>query len=134
MVKCHLCSVKSNIMSENTPWDDEVVNTVRKYALQNSLEYDGKGESGSVLGRLLSEREDLRDVARELKGIVDKEVDEANEIAESMGLAHVRVLLEKLAPDALERKKQEKQFFCCLMSAAQKIKTLPQCIVSCCTK
>ncbi len=108
MVKCHLCSVKLSIMSENPSWDDEVVNTVRKYALQNSLEYGGRGEVGSVLGRILSEREDLRSLARELKGIVGKEVDEANEIAESKGLAHVRELLEKLAPDALERKKQEK--------------------------
>ena len=95
MVKCHLCSVKLSIMSENPSWDDEVVNTVRKYALQNSLEYGGRGEVGSVLGRILSEREDLRSLARELKGIVGKEVDEANEIAESKGLAHVTELLDK---------------------------------------
>ncbi len=76
MVKCHHCSVYLSTMSENSQWDDDVVNTVRKYALQNSLEYDGRGEAGSVLGRLLSERDDLRKFAKELKEIVAREVDE----------------------------------------------------------
>ena len=41
-------------------WDSETIGTVRKYAMQNTLEYDGSGQSGSVLGRLLGERADLR--------------------------------------------------------------------------
>ena len=103
MVKCHHCSVYLSTMSENSQWDDDVVNTVRKYALQNSLEYDGRGEAGSVLGRLLSERDDLRKFAKELKENVN-EVDEVNDIANREGLEHIRDLLETLAPDALERK------------------------------
>ncbi len=108
MVKCHHCSVYLSTMSENSQWDDDVVNTVRKYALQNSLEYDGRGEAGSVLGRLLSERDDLRKFAKELKEIVAREVDEVNDIANREGLEHIRDLLETLAPDALERRKHVK--------------------------
>ena len=46
--------------------DDDVIPLVRKYALQNALEYDGKGQVGSTLGRLLSERQDLRPKAKDL--------------------------------------------------------------------
>ena len=47
-------------MSEERKWDSDIENIVRKYALQNSLEYNGEGKSGSVLGRIMSERKDLR--------------------------------------------------------------------------
>ena len=51
-------------------WDSETVDTVRKYAMQNTVEYDGAGQPGSVLGRLLGERSDLRPRAKELKSLV----------------------------------------------------------------
>ena len=50
--------------------DDDVIPLVRKYALQNALEYDGKGQVGSTLGRLLSERQDLRPKAKDLMSLV----------------------------------------------------------------
>ena len=33
--------------------EPEVVALLRKYALQNALEYDGQGQAGSVMGCLL---------------------------------------------------------------------------------
>ena len=89
-------------------WAREIEFIVRKYALQNSLEYNGKGKSGSVLGRILSERTDLREKARSLKKLVEEEVEEANKIAKNQGLEVVKEILEELAPDALVRKKQVK--------------------------
>ena len=76
-------------------WDSETVDTVRKYAMQNTVEYDGAGQSGSVLGRLLGERADLRPRAKELKSLVKKEVEAANQMAKENGVDAVRESLSR---------------------------------------
>ncbi|MAR42227.1 MAG: glutamate--tRNA ligase [Euryarchaeota archaeon] len=96
-------------MTESGPWSEEVIRAVRKYALQNAVEYDGSGQAGSVLGRLLSEMKELRPKARELRGLVQLLVDEANEIASVDGVDAVRKLLEETNPEALHREKQQKR-------------------------
>ena len=90
-------------------WDSETVATVRKYAMQNTVEYDGAGQAGSVLGRLLGERADLRPRARELKSLVEKEVEAANQMAQKNGVEAVREALAATNPEALERQKQQKR-------------------------
>ena len=90
-------------------WDSETVDTVRKYAMQNTVEYDGAGQSGSVLGRLLGERADLRSRAKELKSLVEKEVEAANQMAKENGVDAVRESLAATNPEALERRKQQKR-------------------------
>lgn len=90
-------------------WDSETVATVRKYAMQNTVEYDGAGQAGSVLGRLLGERGDLRPRARELKSLVEKEVEAANQMAQKNGVEAVREALAATNPEALERQKQQKR-------------------------
>jgi len=107
-VKCCIYSESSVIMSESDGWSAEVVTAVRKFALQNALEYDGEGQSGSVLGRLLSERPELRPEAKRLMGIVSEEVESANAMAMDEGVDAVRAELERSAPDALEREKHRK--------------------------
>lgn len=107
-MKCCIYSESSVIMSESDGWSAEVVTAVRKFALQNALEYDGEGQSGSVLGRLLSERPELRPEAKRLMGIVSKEVESANAMATGEGVDAVRAELERSAPDALEREKHRK--------------------------
>ena len=67
--------------------DDDVIPLVRKYALQNALEYDGEGQVGSTLGRLLSERQDLRPKAKDLMSLVSKEVLKANK--SMLSLIHI---------------------------------------------
>lgn len=96
-------------MSEEEDWGVEIENIVRKYALQNSLEYKGKGVSGSVLGRIMSERKDLRSKAKLLKSYVESEVTRANNIAKEHGTGHIEKLLAKENPDALIRKKQKRR-------------------------
>ena len=95
-------------MAESDGWSADVVAAVRKFALQNALEYDGAGQAGSVLGRLLSEKPDLRPEAKRLMEIVAYEVSAANALAQADGLDAVRAELEQSAPDALKREKHRK--------------------------
>ena len=96
-------------MTDAEEWDSEIKNIVRKYAMQNAVEYNGAGQAGSVLGRILGERKDLRSKARELKELVDFEVNEANNMAQNEGVSAVRELLENTNPEALNRQKQVKR-------------------------
>ena len=77
-------------MADSDDWDSDIVAAVRKYALQNAVEYTGQGQAGSVLGRLLSEREDLRSMAKQLRDLVETEVVAANSLAGSNGIEYVR--------------------------------------------
>ena len=108
MVKCQNCLVLSIVVAEKAEWGSDVSLAVRKYALQNSLEYEGKGQSGSVLGRLLSEREDLRSKAKSLMELVHLEVIRANSIALERGIETVRLELEGIDPSAVNREKHQK--------------------------
>lgn len=90
-------------------WDEETILTVRKYALQNALEYDGAGQIGSTLGRLLAERQDLRSRAKELSSVVKDEVAKANSLIHSEGSASVRSMIENIDPEAVQRTKQTKR-------------------------
>ena len=89
--------------------EPEVVALLRKYALQNALEYDGEGQVGSVMGRVMGENPDLRARASELTGFIAEQVTEANALAAEMGLEHVRSILENESPDALEKKVKERR-------------------------
>ena len=82
----------------DSEWDTETVATVRKYAMQNAVEYAGAGQAGSVLGRLLGERSDLRARARDLKALVEAEV-------EADGLA--KHADEESLPEAREERESE---------------------------
>ena len=107
-VKCCFWAVSPDIMADSGDWDPDIVAAVRKYALQNAVEYSGQGQAGSVLGRLLSEREDLRSMAKRLRGLVEEEVVAANSLAKAEGVEHVREVLQRTAPEVLEREKRRK--------------------------
>ena len=89
--------------------EPEVVSLLRKYALQNALEYDGQGQVGSVMGRVMGENPDLRSRAQELTGFIASQVAEANALATEKGLDHIRSILEDESPDALEKKVKERR-------------------------
>lgn len=95
-------------MTEEEVFGLEDRDAVRKYALQNAIEYNGKGQSGSVLGRVLAERKQLRSRVKSLLSLVEKEVTRANSIACEDGIDEVRKELEGFAPDALNRERQKK--------------------------
>ena len=61
-------------------WEpDEVTRTmIRHVALQNALEYEGKAAVGSVIGRIMAMREDLKQHGKSVTTLVAKEVNDAN--------------------------------------------------------
>ena len=95
-------------MADNDGFNSEDMRVVRKYALQNAIEYGGKGQAGSVLGRVLAEKASLRDRAKKLLRLVEEEVVRANSISIEGGIESVRLELESIDPSALEREKHKK--------------------------
>ena len=95
-------------MSDWVP-DEEVSHLIRKFALQNALEYDGKGQAGSVQGRVLGENTELREQAQFLYAIITPMVEEANNIWAEKGADEVRRILEEEAPEALEKRVKERR-------------------------
>ena len=90
--------------------DAETQNLIWHLSLQNAFEYDGKGAAGSVIGRIMSTRADLRQPGGQISPLVAQSVAKANALAQENGLEHVESLLKEEAPHLLEgRQKQERR-------------------------
>ena len=77
---------------------------IRHVALQNALEYEGKAAIGSVIGRIMAMRGDLRQHGKAVTGLVAQQVNAANAMAGEDGLDAVRSVLEAEAPHLLEKR------------------------------
>lgn len=90
--------------------DEETNQLIWHLALQNAFEYEGKGAVGSVIGRIMSTRADLRQFGGQISPIVAQSVQKANALAQEKGLEHIEAILMAEAPQLLEgRQKQEKR-------------------------
>ena len=90
--------------------DGDTQQLIWHLALQNAFEYDGKGAAGSVIGRIMSMRADLRQHGGHVSPLVAQSVQKANQLAQEQGLEHVESILASEAPHLLEgRQKQEKR-------------------------
>ncbi|MEC8609542.1 MAG: glutamate--tRNA ligase [Candidatus Thermoplasmatota archaeon] len=90
--------------------DEETNQLIWHLALQNAFEYEGKGAVGSVIGRIMSTRADLRQFGGQISPIVAQSVQKANVLAQEKGLEHIETILMTEAPQLLEgRQKQEKR-------------------------
>ena len=86
--------------------DQSTLDLIRHLALQNSYQYDGKGQAGSVISRIMGTRADLRQHGKLVAPLVAKEVAKANDLAKSDGIEKIREILESEAPELLEKKVQ----------------------------
>ena len=96
----------------NMAWtpDEDTQQMIWHLALQNAFEYEGKGAVGSVIGRIMSTRQDLRQFGGQISPLVAQSVQKANKLAQDEGLSHIETILANEAPHLLEgRKKQEKR-------------------------
>ena len=70
---------------------------IRHVALQNALEYEGKAAIGSVIGRIMAMRGDLRQHGKAVTGLVAQQVNAANAMAgRTASTPYVRCLKPKL--------------------------------------
>ena len=93
--------------------DEDTNQLIWHLALQNAFEYEGKGAVGSVIGRIMSTRADLRQFGGQISPIVAQSVQKANALAQEKGLEHIEAILMAEAPQLLEgRQKQEKEKGC----------------------
>lgn len=89
--------------------DEETSILIRAYCLANAMEYEGAGKAGSVIGRLMAERADLRQFGKEVSPMVARLVADANSLFEKKGSDFIRDELESIAPHLLEKKVKERR-------------------------
>jgi glutamyl-tRNA synthetase len=91
---------------------DSVDNDIRKYALLNAVEHDGKAQAKSVLGKLLAEQPELRENVLQLRSQVEDIVEQVNKMslakqkAELGDLPAVEKRIEKKELPDLERREK----------------------------
>lgn len=84
--------------------DEDTLDLIRHVAIQNAIEYEGKGAIGSVIGRIMGMRADLRQHGKIVTGLVAQEVNKANASAATDGLESLREILTSEAPHLLEKR------------------------------
>lgn len=77
---------------------------IRKYALQNAVQFEGKATVGSVLGKVMAENPDLRPRAKELTSLAKSVVDEVNKLPLGEQLKE----LQKEHPELLVREEKHR--------------------------
>ena len=78
---------------------------IRKYALQNAIQFEGKATMGAVLGKVMAENAELRPKAKEISGLSKSIVDEVNK----MSIEEQSTALEKLAPELLVKEVKHRE-------------------------
>ncbi len=78
---------------------------IYKFALQNAVKFGGKANTGAVIGKIVSQKPELKDKISE----VAKEVNEVVKKVNAMKIEKQTYELKRAAPDMLEEKKHEKK-------------------------
>lgn len=77
---------------------------IEKYALHNAVKYGGKANAGAVIGKLLSEKPELKDKMKDVAKEVAFVIKEVNAMKPNEQLEK----LQKMAPELLEKKEKPK--------------------------
>ena len=89
--------------SIESPVDAEAL--IRKYALQNAVQFQGKATVGAVLGKVMAENPDLRAKAKEISPLAKTIVDEVNKLPPEAQ----RKELEEIAPELLVKETKQRE-------------------------
>jgi len=77
---------------------------IRKYALQNALQFSGKATVGAVLGKVMAENPELRPKAKEVTGLAKSVIDDVNKLS----VEQQRKALEEMAPELLVKEVKQR--------------------------
>ena len=89
--------------------DEATLNSFRHLAIQNAIEYECNAAPGSVIGRLMGSRADLRAHGKIISPLIAKAVAEANAMAAREGLDALRAVLNEEAPHLLEKREKKER-------------------------
>jgi len=78
---------------------------IRKYALQNAVQYSGKATVGAVLGKVMAENPELRPKAKEVTVLAKSVIDEVNK----MSIEQQKKLLAEIAPELLVKEVKQRE-------------------------
>ncbi len=78
---------------------------IRKHALKNALEHEGKAAPGAVINRVLGENPELKKDMKTLGQAVKQEIEKVNQ----MTLKEIKQELEQKHPELLEKKDEERR-------------------------
>jgi glutamyl-tRNA synthetase len=85
--------------------DSALKELIRKAALLNALQHNGKAQAGALIGRIISERQELKTKAKELVGLISKIVKEVN----SLSPEEQRRMVEENWPVTLKKTKPSEE-------------------------
>ncbi len=84
---------------------DDVKNTIRRYALSNAVEHEGKAQPKSVLGKILTDYPEMRSDVLKLRNMAEEAVEEVNSLSQASQLSE----LESLGGLSREKKADKKE-------------------------
>jgi glutamyl-tRNA synthetase len=79
----------------------EISETIRRLALANAVNYDGKAQTGAVMGKLLSEEPSLKTKAKEIGPLIEEIVKEVNKLSSN----EQKEMVEKNWPEMLVKER-----------------------------
>ncbi|MGQ9624623.1 MAG: glutamate--tRNA ligase [Candidatus Bathycorpusculaceae bacterium] len=85
--------------------ENELKELIRKNALLNAVRHDGKAQAGSVTGKILAEKPELKAKVKELSALIKKIVEEVNELT----INEQKKIIEEKWPEALAREEKAEE-------------------------
>ena len=85
---------------------DDIEQLILKYALQNAISYSGMANPGAVIGKVLAEKPEFKNRAKEISQIARRIVDDVNR----MSFDEQKKRLEGMAPELLTKGRKEREF------------------------
>ena len=85
--------------------DQALREIILKAALLNALQHGGKAQAGALVGRIISERQDLKTKAKELASLIGTVVGEVN----SLSVDEQKQRVEEKWPEALKKEKKAEE-------------------------
>ncbi|MEM2098716.1 MAG: glutamate--tRNA ligase [Candidatus Bathyarchaeia archaeon] len=85
--------------------DSELKELIRKAALLNAIQHDGKAQAGPIIGRIVGEKQELKTKVKELSALIAQVISEVNNLCVD---EQKRIVAEKW-PEALKKEKVEEQ-------------------------
>ncbi|MCJ7762048.1 glutamate--tRNA ligase family protein, partial [Candidatus Bathyarchaeota archaeon] len=85
--------------------NSELRELIRKAALLNAIQHEGKAQAGPIVGKIVGEKQELRTKVKELSALISTVVAEVN----SLSAEEQKRIVEEKWPEALKKEKVEEK-------------------------